>query len=91
MYNLEQVFAQLDLFRPDGDRLDISEEVHATHSSIILDYMRLINPFPDFFLDALNNRVLDSIMPDFGPGDFARLGDLTILSLGIWRVPAIQE
>ena len=82
LYNPHQVFTHLAFFHSNGRRLVVNEEFNVTHSSSVLDAVRQANPSPDFFLDALQNRLSDLVVQDFGPGDLAWLRDYHPSQLG---------
>jgi hypothetical protein len=79
LYNPHQVFAHLQYFHSSSHHT-IGDEISATHSSKVLDSIRKTNPTPDFFVDALYNKLPDDTMPDVTAADL-ELGKKNNLTL----------
>jgi hypothetical protein len=67
LYNPQEVFIHLESFRANDQCVAISEEINATHSSMVLDALDGVELLPDFFMAAHSNRLPNLIKKSIGP------------------------
>lgn len=93
LYNPHQVFTHLQYFHSSNHLHTIGDETSAIHSSRVLDSIRLTNPEPDFFVNALYNKLPDDTMPDVTAADLelGKKDNLTLTLLFYFGVLTFQS